>query len=56
MHTSLNQLVKAYAALQKAEMIWLRCASGSDSDLTDIARSGLIQNFEVAYEQSWKLL
>lgn len=56
MHTSLNQLEKAYAALQKAEMIWLRCAGGSDADLTDIARSGLIQNFEVAYEQSWKLL
>ncbi len=56
MQISLNQLEKSLLALQKAQVIWLRCSQGTDADLTEIARSGLIQNFEVAYEQSWKLL
>lgn len=29
--------------------------NGSD-DLKDVVRSGVIQNFEVAYEQSWKMI
>lgn len=56
MEISFNQLEKALSALQTADKIWHRFERGSDIELTETARSGTIQNFEVAYEQSWKLL
>lgn len=56
MQISFNQLEKALIALQTADKIWHRAEQGSDTELTETARSGTIQNFEVAYEQSWKLL
>ena len=56
MQITLGQLEKALLALQKAIAIWDRVRAGTDVDLTDTTRSGVIQNFEVAYEQSWKTL
>jgi nucleotidyltransferase substrate binding protein (TIGR01987 family) len=56
MNISLGQLEKALLALQKAIVIWDRVSTGQDVDLSDTTRSGVIQNFEVTYEQSWKIL
>ena len=56
MQISFGQLEKALSALQTADKIWRRFEQGSDVELIETARSGTIQNFEVAYEQSWKLL
>ena len=56
MSVSLNQLEKAHAALQRAIAVYDRVLLGSDTDLIEATRSGVIQNFEVVYEQSWKVL
>jgi nucleotidyltransferase substrate binding protein (TIGR01987 family) len=56
MQISFTQLEKALSALQTANKIWHRFEQDDDDELTETARSGTIQNFEVAYEQSWKLL
>ena len=56
MSVSLNQLEKAHAALQRAIAAYHRVLLGSDTDLIEATRSGVIQNFEVVYEQSWKVL
>lgn len=56
MSVSLNQLEKAHAALQRSIAVHDRVLLGTDVDLQDTTRSGVIQNFEVVYEQSWKVL
>ena len=56
MTVSLNQLEKAHAALQRAIAVYDRVLLGADVDLIETTRSGVIQNFEVVYEQSWKVL
>ena len=56
MSVSLNQLEKAHAALQRAIAVYDRVLLGADIDLQETTRSGVIQNFEVVYEQSWKVL
>jgi anion-transporting ArsA/GET3 family ATPase len=56
MTVSLNQLEKAHAALQRAIAVYDRVMQGADIDLQETTRSGVIQNFEVVYEQSWKVL
>ncbi len=56
MTVSLNQLEKTQAALQRAIAVYDRVLTGSDIDLIETTRSGVIQNFEVVYEQSWKVL
>lgn len=53
---TLTQLEKAHAALQRSIAVWDRVASSDDRDLTETTRSGVVQNFKVAYEQSWKVL
>jgi Nucleotidyltransferase substrate binding protein like len=53
---TLSQLEKAHNALQRSVAIWDRVAKQDDKDLTDTTRSGVVQNFDVAYEQSWKIL
>jgi N-acetyl-beta-hexosaminidase len=53
---TLTQLEKAHAELQRLIAIWDRVATGTDQDLTETTRSGVVQNFEVAYEQSWKVM
>ena len=56
MTVSLNQLEKAHAALQRAIAVYDCVLQGSDIDLIETTRSGVIQNFWVVYEQSWKVL
>ena len=56
MSISLNQLEKAHAGLQRAIAVYNRVLTGSDTDLIKTTRSGVIQTFEVVYEQSWKVL
>jgi nucleotidyltransferase substrate binding protein (TIGR01987 family) len=56
MQITFQPLDKALSALQTANRVWHRFEAGGDVELTETARSGTIQNFEVAYEQSWKLL
>ena len=56
MSVSLNQLEKAHAALQRAIAVHDRVLLGTDTDLQETTRSGVIQNFEVVYEQSCKVL
>ena len=56
MTVSLNQLERAHAALQRAIAVQDRVLLGSDIDLIETTRSGVIQNFEVVYEQCWKVL
>ena len=56
MTVSLNQLEKAHAALQRAIAVYDRVLTGADIDLIETTRSGVIQNFEVVYDQSWKVL
>ena len=56
MDLSFGQLEKALSARQTADKIWRRYEHTADIELKETARSGTIQNFEVAYEQSLKLL
>lgn len=53
---SFESLEKALQALEVAVRVFERVRNGPDTELADTARSGVVQNFEVAYEQSWKLL
>lgn len=52
MSVSLNPLEKAPAAPQRAIAVYDRVLLGSDIDLIETTRSGVIQKFEVVYEQS----
>ncbi len=56
MALSFESLEKALKALDVALRVYERVRQGPDAEWADTARSGVIQNFEVAYEQSWKLL
>ena len=56
MPVSLDQLEKSHAALKQAVAVDSRVALGQDQALIETTRSGVIQNFKVAYEQSWKIL
>lgn len=56
MTVSLHHLEKAHAALQRAIAVYDRVLLSSDVDLQETTRSGVIQNFDVVYEQSWKVL
>lgn len=56
MALSFESLEKALKALDVALRVYERVRHGPDTELADTARSGVVQNFEVAYEQSWKLL
>ena len=56
MKVLLTQLEKAHASLQRAIAVFDRVSLGTDTDLIDTTRAGVVQNFEVAYEQSWKVL
>ena len=55
MALELESLRKAIGALERS----LRVAeeqSGGDTDLLETLRAGVVQNFEVAYEQTWKMM
>ena len=50
MDLSFGQLEKALSARQTADKICRRYEHTADIELKETARSGTIQNFEVAYE------
>lgn len=55
MALELDSLEKAIGVLERS----LRVAdgrSGGHADLVETLRAGVVQNFEVAYEQSWKMM
>lgn len=55
MALELDSLKKAVGALERS----LRVAgeqSAGDADLVETLRAGVVQNFEVAYEQAWKMM
>ena len=55
MNLHLNSLTKSIDALERS----VKTASSldtSDDDLWETVRAGVIQNFEVAYEQCWKMM
>ena len=55
MALELDSLKKAIGALERS----LRVAdeqSAGNADLVDTLRAGVVQNFEVAYEQTWKMM
>ena len=55
MNLHLNSLTKSIDALERS----VNTASSldtSDDDLRETVRAGVIQNFEVAYEQCWKMM
>lgn len=56
MKVLITQLEKAHASLQRSIAVFDRVSHGTDTDLIDTTRAGVVQNFEVAYEQSWKVL
>ena len=56
MRVLLTQLEKSHASLQRSIAVFERVSLGADTDLIDTTRAGVIQNFEVTYEQSWKVL
>ena len=56
MRVLLTQLEKSHASLQRSIAVFERVSPGADTDLIDTTRAGVIQNFEVTYEQSWKVL
>ncbi len=55
MNLQLDSLTKSIDALDRS----VKTASSldtSDDDLRETVRAGVIQNFEVAYEQCWKMM
>ncbi len=56
MPLELDSLTKAVDALKRSVKIADQIMAASSPDLRDTVRAGVIQNFEVAYEQSWKFI
>lgn len=55
MNLYLDSLAKSINALERSIKIASRFDT-FDDDLQETVRAGVIQNFEVAYEQSWKMM
>lgn len=56
MPLDLSSLEQAVAALDRSVRGAAAHADSIPADLQDTVRSGLVQDFEVAYEQSWKAM
>ena len=56
MPLDLSSLKKAINALDRSLRVAAGAAVSSDQDLAETIQAGVIQNFEVAYEQSWKFI
>ena len=56
MRLDLSSLKKAVDVLQRSVKVVGIELEKTDKDLRDTIRAGVIQNFEVAYEQSWKMM
>ncbi len=55
MNLYFNNLAKSIKALERVIKTTNRL-DASDADLQEAVRAGVIQNFEVVYEQSWKMM
>jgi len=55
MALELDSLEKAIGALERSLRVEGEQSAG-DADLVETLRAGVVQNFEVAYEQSWKMM
>ena len=55
MSLQLDSLVKSIEGLERSIKTANR-VDESDEDLLETVRAGVIQHFEVAYEQSWKMI
>ena len=56
MALNLQSLAKSIAALRTSIEVCGKNWGSVDEDMQDTLRAGVIQNFEVAYEQRWKML
>lgn len=56
MQLDTSNLRKAIDTLERSLRVADEAAGSSDRDLMETVRAGVIQNFEMAYEQSWKFI
>lgn len=56
MNLDLTSLEKSISALHRLVTEGVPCASQLSPALQETIKSGVIQHFEVAYEQSWKMI
>ncbi|MEN8255879.1 MAG: HI0074 family nucleotidyltransferase substrate-binding subunit [Verrucomicrobiota bacterium] len=56
MALELKSLEKSIDALARSLRVANGQPKGSDTDLVETLRAGVVQNFEVAYEQAWKMM
>ncbi len=56
MALELESLKKSIGALERSLRVAKEQSGGEDVDLLDTLRAGVVQNFEVAYEQTWKMM
>ncbi|MEA2067768.1 MAG: HI0074 family nucleotidyltransferase substrate-binding subunit [Verrucomicrobiota bacterium] len=56
MALELESLKKAIGALERSLRVAEEQAGAGDIDLLETLRAGVVQNFEVAYEQTWKMM
>ncbi len=56
MPLNIDSLKKAIAVLHRSLEVAEAHKDDQNGDLKDTLRSGVIQNFEVAYEQCWKMM
>ena len=55
MNLYLDNLAKSIEALKRSTKVASRLNT-FDGDLQEVIRAGVVQNFEMAYEQSWKMM
>lgn len=56
MALELTSLEKSICALKRSLRVMEEQQAGTDVDLIETLRAGVLQNFEVAYEQTWKMM
>lgn len=56
MSLNLETLEKSIKTLEKSINIYYSYKEDENKDLIETISSGVIQNFEIAYENSWKLI
>jgi nucleotidyltransferase substrate binding protein (TIGR01987 family) len=56
MALELTSLEKSIGALERSLRVVEAQQAGTDADLIETLRAGVVQNFEVAYEQTWKMM
>lgn len=56
MSLNLETLEKSIKALEKSIKVYYSYKEDDNKDLIETISAGIIQNFEIAYENSWKLI